>query len=152
MHKDIVKFVNQLHATSAELKQHVLEDRTLILSRDEVVEFSKLLVSSATVVTEAEKVFVRQEKISYVFAGLAAVGFSLLIPAAYLLFPLIMPSGLQHKRSNVSACEKAADNDLSDVLSWKKLKPSTEMSHSLAAEQVQFAKQAHQVSKALCRQ
>jgi hypothetical protein len=92
MNKDVTQFIDRLHGISAELKQRVVEAETLALSKDEVVEFSRLFVLSATVLTAAEKAFVRQEKISYVCVGLTAFSFSILVPAFCLLSPLLFPS------------------------------------------------------------
>jgi hypothetical protein len=106
MNKDVEQFVDQLHGTASELKKRVIECETAILSKDEIYEFSRLLVSSAKVLTAAEKAFVMQERISYGCIGLAIVGFTLLLPFTYIGISLFFPSVPQVKQLSATVCEQ----------------------------------------------
>jgi hypothetical protein len=150
MNKDVAQFIDQLHGISAELNQRAIEAETLVLSKDEIVKFSKLLVSSVTVLTAADKAFVRQEKISHVCVGLATVGFSLLIPVTWMLISLLY-SGPRYSRTSVTVCEQTADDNLSSALGWPELQISAKVPKALATERVRILKQAYRISKALCK-
>jgi hypothetical protein len=82
------------------------------------------------------------------------IAFTLILGSSYVAFTLTnlaYDHFFQQKQANISVCEQTADNKLSSVLSWKELKVSADVPHNLVAERVQFAKQAHQISKAMCK-